>query len=98
VAPTASRILIDRGCGDRDLDARTVFANAHRVEVLHALAGFHPSDDVVLFGIPIGWDDETVRFAEDFFGLVTVQPLRVAETGLHGSHLREALRFRLWEF
>jgi hypothetical protein len=66
-------VLLNRGSGDRDLDAGTIFADPHRIVVLYALAGLQPSDDVILFGIAIGWDDQAVRLANDFFRVVAVQ-------------------------
>jgi hypothetical protein len=53
-----------------------VLGAAHRLKVMDPFAATNPSDDVVLFGLTIGGDDDANRLPDEFRGAVAEHPLR----------------------
>ena len=44
--------------GQRDVDQATIFADAHGLEMIYALAPLDTREDVVFLGLPIGGDED----------------------------------------
>ena len=71
----ALRILDGRD-GQRNIDQAAIFALAHGLVVLDALARADALDDGVFFALQIGWDQGLDRFADHLFGQIAENPLR----------------------
>ena len=75
----------DRGDREGDRDPPAIFGDAHRVEVIDALATPQLGEDLLLFGVEPWRDDDGDWLADDLVRFVTEDPHSTAVPGEDAS-------------
>ena len=68
-------LILDRGYGERHIDALSVLPEAHRIEVLDTLATSETREDVLFFGFELWRNDRHDRPADDLARRIPIEAL-----------------------